>query len=1210
MTEPVGANFSVVASGATGYQWRRNGSNISGATSASYALNPTAMPDSGAQFDVMVWNSGGSIASSSATLTVNPAPVPPGITGHPASLTVTAPNGANFSVVATGDAPLSYQWRRNGVDIGGATNASYALNPTGVADSGAQFSVRVSNAAGTVTSAAATLTVNPAPVPPAITTQPANLTVTAPNAASFSVVATGDAPLSYQWRRNGVDIGGATSSSYALNPTAVADSGAQFDVVVSNAAGTITSAIAALTVNPAPVPPSITGHPSNLTVTAPDAANFSVVATGDAPLGYQWRRNGVAIAGATNATYMLNPTAGEDNGATFDVVVSNGAGSATSTTATLTVNVGPSIGTPPANVTVTAPASATFTVVASGTAPLSYQWRRNGLNINGATSASYVLNPTAGADSGATFDVVVSNIAGSVTSAAATLTVNVPPSITAQPANTTVTAPGAASFSVVAAGDAPLAYQWRRNGVNIGAATSASYVLSPTTADDTGTTFDVVVSNGAGSVTSTGATLTVNSTPVAPSITTQPANVTVTAPGAANFSVSATGDAPLSYQWRRNGVDIGGATSAAYALTPTAGTDSGATFDVVVSNAVGTVVSAAATLTVNVLPSITTPPVNVTVTEPNAANFSVVAEGDGPLTYQWRRNGVNIAGATSATYVLTPTAGTDNGATFDVVVSNAAGNVTSSAATLTVNVPPSITTPPANATVAAPAAATFTVAASGTAPLSYQWRRDGVNISGANSASYVLDPTTGTDNGATFDVVVSNAVGSAVSPAATLTVSMMPAITTAPVSTTVTAPAAATFSVVASGTAPLSYQWRRNGVNINGATSASYMLDPTAGSDTAATFDVVVSNAAGSVTSSAATLTVHVAPSIATQPANVTVLAPASAAFSVVASGTAPFTHQWRRNGTNIAGATSSTYVLNPTAGTDNGATFDVVVSNAGGSVTSSIATLTVNVPPGITTQPANVSVTSPDAATFTVVASGTAPLTYQWRRNGVTIAGATGASYVLDPTAIADSGAQFSVVVSNAAGSVTSASANLTVQAGGTLTVIEAHFEGTADGFAYADDLFRGTLQPTLANGAQLPSGGFTGGGVQVVVGGVSGSNTPNMSGGWLGSFTLSNAGQVTLSFRYKLSMINSRTDRYGEVLASLDGILKGIGANDYIVRLFGTGGGGTSTTGWQEVQITLGTLAAGNHSLALGSYMSRKSATTEIAEVLIDDVMLTVAQ
>ncbi len=329
-------------------------------------------------------------------------------------------------MVATGDAPLSYQWRRNGVAIGGATSASYVLNPTAVADNGVQFDVIVSNVAGTITSAPATLTVNAAVAPPSITTQPANVTVTAPNAANFSVVATGGAPLSYQWRRNGVAIGGATFSTYSLNPTAVGDSGSTFDVVVSNAAGSVTSAVATLTVNAAPVAPSITTQPASTTVTAPGAATFTVVATGTGPLTYVWRRNGGVIVGATSATYVSTPTAVAENGSVITVTVTNSAGSITSTGAILTVNpppVAPSITTQPASTSVTAPAGATFTVVASGTAPLSYQWRRGGVDIAGATSASYVLNPTAVSDNGASFDVVVSNSAGSVTSSAATLTV-------------------------------------------------------------------------------------------------------------------------------------------------------------------------------------------------------------------------------------------------------------------------------------------------------------------------------------------------------------------------------------------------------------------------------------------------------------------------------------------------------------------------------------------------------------------------------------------------------------------------------------------------------------------------------------------------------------------------------------------------------------------------------------------------------------------
>ena len=173
--------------------------------------------------------------------------------------------------------------------------------------------------------------------------------------------------------------------------------------------------------------PTITTQPVSQTVTAGQAATFTVVAAGTAPLSYQWQKNGANISGATSASYATPATTSSDNGATFDVVVSNSAGTVTSNTATLTVNaaaVGPTITTQPVSQTVTAGQTATFTVVAAGTAPLSYQWQKNGANISGATSASYVTPATTSSDSGATFDVVVSNSAGTVTSNAATLTVN------------------------------------------------------------------------------------------------------------------------------------------------------------------------------------------------------------------------------------------------------------------------------------------------------------------------------------------------------------------------------------------------------------------------------------------------------------------------------------------------------------------------------------------------------------------------------------------------------------------------------------------------------------------------------------------------------------------------------------------------------------------------------------------------------------------
>jgi hypothetical protein len=179
--------------------------------------------------------------------------------------------------------------------------------------------------------------------------------------------------------------------------------------------------------------PQITAQPANTSVTAGATANFTVVATGTAPLSYQWSKSGTAIAGATAASYTTPATAQSDSGATFTVVVSNTAGSVTSSAATLTVTasapapVAPSIVTQPLSTSVTAGATATFTVVATGTAPLSYQWSKSGTAIAGATAASYTTPATAQSDTGATFTVLVSNTAGSVTSGAATLTVTAAP---------------------------------------------------------------------------------------------------------------------------------------------------------------------------------------------------------------------------------------------------------------------------------------------------------------------------------------------------------------------------------------------------------------------------------------------------------------------------------------------------------------------------------------------------------------------------------------------------------------------------------------------------------------------------------------------------------------------------------------------------------------------------------------------------------------
>ena len=361
-----------------------------------------------------------------------PAQDPPQITTSPAAARAVDGASATFSVTASGTGTLSYQWLRNGTAISGANLATYTTPALTMADDGANYAVTVGNGGRSVTSASATLTVVPAA--PTVTAHPQPASVVAGSAVSFGVQARGTPPLQYAWARDGVAIAGASTATLTLPSTAIGDDGASFTVTVSNGGGIAVSEPAVLQVSRAVVPPSIAEAPQAQVVTAGQSARFSVAADGTAPLNYRWQRNGSDLAGATSASYSTPPTTAADDGSQFVVVISNAAGSSvTSDPVTLTVNtlVVPSIATAPQPQTVAAGQSASFTVVADGSAPLQYQWRRNGTPIAGATGSSYTTPPTTTADNGASFSVTVANATGtSVTSPAALLTVTTtaPPS--------------------------------------------------------------------------------------------------------------------------------------------------------------------------------------------------------------------------------------------------------------------------------------------------------------------------------------------------------------------------------------------------------------------------------------------------------------------------------------------------------------------------------------------------------------------------------------------------------------------------------------------------------------------------------------------------------------------------------------------------------------------------------------------------------------
>ena len=318
---------------------------------------------------------------------------PPAITVPPQATTVTEGNALSLSLTASGSAPLSYQWNLNGAPINGATASTYSV-PSVTTGHAGTYTVTVSNACGSTTSAGATVTVN-VPNPPNIVGHPLPQSVKVGSSAFFNVVVLGGTPFSYQWRKDGTNINGATSQTLLLTGVNTNDAG-NYSVFVSNSDGSATSTNALLTLL---FPPTITTQPQATTVIQGNTLNLSVAVSGTATFTYQWKLNGVNVNGATSANLSI-PNIQAAQAGTYTVEVSNACGTVTSQGATVTVGIPPAIGVQPQSQTVCTGTNVTFSVTASGTTPLSYQWSFNGVPIGGATSATFSIPTVSTANAG------------------------------------------------------------------------------------------------------------------------------------------------------------------------------------------------------------------------------------------------------------------------------------------------------------------------------------------------------------------------------------------------------------------------------------------------------------------------------------------------------------------------------------------------------------------------------------------------------------------------------------------------------------------------------------------------------------------------------------------------------------------------------------------------------------------------------------------
>ena len=1082
------ATFSAAATGnpTPTVQWQvsTNGGTtyapISGATLTSYSFT-AAQSQNGNLYEAVFTNSQGSVTTSAATLTVSPAPALPTVTAQPQSASVAAGTQASFSAAATGYPAPTVQWElsTNGgssfTAISGATSTTYSFT-TAASQNGYEYEALFTNSVGSTASNPAVLTVLSAPT---ITTQPASQSIAAGGSVSLVAAASGNPTPTVQWQvsTNGgtsySPIAGATSATYSFSATA-AQNGNLFEAVFSNSQGSATTAAATLTVLTAP---AVTTQPVSQSIGVGKQVTFSAAASGNPTPTVQWQvsSNGgatySAISGATSASYSFTAAASQ-NGNLYEAVFTNSQGSATTAAATLNVLTAPTITTQPLSQSIAAAATATFTAAATGNPTPTVQWQvsTNGgatyAAISGATSTTYSFTTTAN-QSGNLYQAVFTNSQGSATTAAATLTVLTAPTITTQPASQTVVAGAIATFSAAASATPSPTVQWQvsTNGgatyAPISGATSATYSFTAA-ANQGGWLYEAVFSNSQGSATTSAASLTVQS---APAIVSQPVNQSVAAGATATFSAAASATPTPTVQWQvsTNGglsyAPISGATSTTYSFTATAA-QNGYLYEAVFTNSVGSATTSPATLSVQLVPTITTQPTSQTVSATATATFTAAASGTPTPTVQWQvssNGGVsfsNVSGATSGT--LTVAGGVD-GNLYQAVFTNSSGSVVSRSAGLTVLSAPVLTAQPAAQTAPAGTPVTFTALAQANPAPTVQWQISTDSgstysaISGATSSAYATTAVA-SHNGALYRAVFTNSQGSATSNAVTLTVTAAlaaPTVTANPASTTATAGKTASFSAAATGTPTPAVQWwvsTNGGASwgiITGATSTTYSSMASLAKNNYL-YRASFSNSAGSTLTLDALLTVtSAAPAVTTSPASQTLAVGNTAYFHAVASGTPAPTVQWQlsTNGgsswTNISGATSAGYGFT-VASTENGYRYRALFTNAGGSVASASATLTVSsaaAAPAIVAQPLPQSVNAGATASFVATASGSPNPTVQWQQStnsGTSwsnISGATATTYSF-AASTSRNGYEYRAVFTSASGSATSAAARLSVAA------------------------------------------------------------------------------------------------------------------------------------------------------------------------------------
>jgi hypothetical protein len=845
--------------------------------------------------------------------------------------------------------------------------------------------------------------------PPTITLQPSNQTVLDGAPATFTVGISGGLPLYYQWQANsnnltdGTRISGSATSTLVISNVSPADV-ANYRVIVTNAAGATVSTNALLTALPGNVDhfswstissPQVFNAPFTASITARDPAEVTATNfTGTVALA-GWTPNG------TNAPSIV--IAEVDTSDSDAIEFANVSGRAVDVSGwqitTYDWNSWPGPGltfTVPSGTI--CPAGGVFLLREMGIAPGSYPVFYTGVNIYWNNDSSG--NPVALLLCDNTGQIMDFFCAVDANPASITLPTNIPPAQwlgAPVPANLNATL----TYQRVGNQDRNTNADWVVGTSSLGLLNpnlNIPFVGGPTPAAITPTNSDNFV-NGvwSGNITvlqtASNVVLTANddaghygsSNPFSviysnqpPIIMLQPTNQTLPVGFNATFTLAAAGSPPLSYFWARNEAFIPGATNASYTTNNLQLSDSGSQFSCLVSNAYGTTNSQVATLTVLALPpSITQQPTNQTVPVGGTAGFSVSATGSLPLSYYWMRNGTAIAGATNSSYTTNNVQLTDSGNQFSCLVSNAYGTMLSSNAVLTVvTLPTDWFTELFGTSITNLAFNTYTFTPNGSANF--------YAVCSQPVATFPTDPTGGTalslsddsysqitlSGGSTVAIYNNRTNVIYIGSNGYLTMNAGDTSYLPTYAYHFTLPRVSAVYRDLNPGAGGTVTWKQ----LSDRIAVSYQAVPIFGSSTQTNsfqvemfFDgrirltylnlntptglVGLSAGTGQPTNFVASdfTTYGVCgpqpPVIVAQPGNQAVYVGFTANFSVTAIGSLPMNYQWNCNGTNLNGATNTTLTLTNVQLSQAG-NYAVLVTNLYGSVLSSNAVLTVNLPP------------------------------------------------------------------------------------------------------------------------------------------------------------------------------------------------------------------------------------------------------------------------